>query len=93
MNEITQFLDLEKAGIITILGLTIYLMNKFFNSQIKELKDEIKTLKEEYKSCQKDSMELREEFNNLQLKMLEVISNNTQAFNKFNIHYETLFNK
>lgn len=96
MNDqlnITQFLDLEKAGIITILGITIYLMNRFFNSQIAELKLEIKTLKEEYKACQKDGLELREEFNNLQLKMLEVISNNTQVLNKFNTNYEKLFEK
>ena len=101
---LTQFLDLEKAGIITILALSVYLLNKFFNTQIKELKEsyqkqiddlktEIKDIKEEYRNCQKDSIELREEFNNLQLKMLEVISNNTQAMNKFNVHYEKLFEK
>lgn len=101
---ITQFLDLEKAGIISILALSVYLLNKFFQNQISELKlsyqkqiddlkTEIKDIKDEYRACQKDSLELREEFNNLQLKMLDVISNNTQAMNKFNTHYEKLFEK
>ena len=72
----TDFKGFENLGIVGILVAVIYLLHRFFNGQTDMLRKDIESLKAENKT-------LRDEFTEIQIKMIEVIQNNTNAFNNF----------
>lgn len=71
-----DFKAFESLSIVGILVAVIYLLYKFFNNHTDTLRKDIESLKSE-------NQELRHEFSEIQIKMIEVIQNNTNAFNNF----------
>lgn len=72
----SDFKAFENLSIVGILVAIIWLLYKFFNNHTDTLRKDIEALKTE-------NQQLRNEFAEIQIKMIEVIQNNTNAFNNF----------